>query len=82
MRTIILAALVAACHLVTDAMPAHAVKRPTPALSAPAASSLSALVRGPLIWPGHAVSADDAGRLCNLELDDTAPLHLRLTIPF
>ena len=43
---------------------------------------LKGLVRGPAIQPGGLVLADGEGRMRTLELDDLAPLHLRLTIRF
>ena len=59
--------------------------RPAPDFRDPAAraaSGLKGLVQGPVIRPGALVIADEAGRLRTLELDDLAPLRLRITVPF
>jgi len=47
-----------------------------------AAPGLKGLAQGPRIRPGALLVVDEAGRLRTLELDDLAPLRLRLSIPF
>lgn len=77
-RALIAAGLLLAGLRTAAARPA-ADLRP-PALRA--GSGLKALVRGPAIWPGALVLTDEAGRQRTLELDDLAPLRLRVSIPF
>lgn len=77
------ALLVAVLGLATEATPVQG--RSGPDLRSPSArpvSVLASLARGPTIRPGAQIIADGSGRLRTLELDDLAPLRLRLSIPF
>ena len=77
-RTLVAAGALATLTLAARAAPARAPKRAEVSVSAAFAGAL----RGPAIWPGALVTPDEAGRLRTLELDDLAPLRLRLTVPF
>lgn len=77
------ALLAAAFRLAVEAVPAESkggldIRAP---VSRPA-SGLAALVRGPTIRPGAQIIVDASGRMRTLELDELAPLRLRLSIPF
>lgn len=76
MRCRLLAAVAALC-LATGASPCAARGRPHLPLRPSAASFLAA---APIAPKGLLIH--DAGRLRTLELDELAPLRLRLSIPF
>lgn len=77
MRGRTLAALVAALHLATDASPVVARGRPHLPVRPNTAGFLRA---GPITPNGTLVR--DGERLRTLELDELAPLRLRISIPF
>lgn len=77
MRCRILAAIVAVLHLATDA--GHCAARGRPHLP-PRPSTASLLSAAPITPNGTLIR--DGERLRTLELDELAPLRLRLSIPF
>lgn len=77
MRARILAALVA---LLVSGAPAFASAHPRLPHLPPRPSAVSLLAAAPIAPNGLLIH--DAGRLRTLELDELAPLRLRLSIPF
>lgn len=77
MRRHLLATFVAALHLASDATPCAA--RPRPHLP-PRPNTAAFLQAGPIAPDGTLIH--EAERLRTLELDELAPLRLRLSIPF
>ena len=77
MRGWLPAAIVAVLHLATDASPVAARLRPR----LPPRPNTSAFLRaGPIASNGTLIR--EAERLRTLELDELAPLRLRISIPF
>ena len=76
------ALLVAFLQVAIEATPSHARGLDLRDPASRPVAGFRALARGPTIRPGAQIIADDAGRLRTLELDDLAPLRLRLSIPF
>lgn len=71
---------VAVAALLTLAAPAAAAARPRVPHPPPRPSTASLLAAAPIAPNGLLIH--DAGRLRTLELDELAPLRLRLSIPF
>lgn len=73
--------------LASLARPAHGRPLDAPGLAVPTrilamGPGLGALLRGPEVRPGTLIVTEPDGRMRTLELDDLAPLRLRITIPF
>jgi|GEM_PF-3049418 len=77
MRCLLLAAIVAVLHLATSTVPCVARGRPH---LPPRPSTASLLAAAPIAPNGTLIR--DGERLRTLELDELAPLRLRLSIPF
>lgn len=83
MRAIIAALIaLAACGAPARARPATSSRVSVSGLVLASSNGIGALLRGPEIRPGTLIVVEPDGRMRTLELDELAPLRLRLSIPF